>query len=562
MDVVLCWHMHQPDYRLDGRYRKPWTWLHAIKDYSDMAAHLESNHGARAVVNFSPVLIQPLQDYPPRIRAMLDEGEPVGDGLLDALGGQESGDRDALLAQLLRVNDQRMRSRFEPYDGLAGQAEAALAGRGQISRQDLYDLLVWYVIAWMGESLRELPLVQELTSRAGAFARDDMRALISLVADVIEGILPRYRKLAERGAVELSVTPYAHPILPLLLDFDSARDSEPEAALPDGEYPGGEARCRWQLAEARRVFAAAFGFEPRGCWPSEGAVSSATLTLMAEQDFHWTASGSQVLHNSLRQAGPGGEHLPQLSAWQSAEGPACFFRDDGLSDLIGFEYSKWPAQDAVDDFLARLERLREEYLRQGGGEPVLSIIMDGENAWEYYEHNGYEFLSGLYTQLADHQSLQLTTFSRVLERNEARPLASICAGSWVHGSFSTWIGDPVKNRAWELLADAKRAVDTALESGAEHSDPNWDYAVLRQLAICEASDWFWWLGEGRQLRDADEFDALFRRHLQNLYRLVGEDPPPVLERPVAADSDAGQPVPDEIQGAMRRSASSGMADSR
>lgn len=545
MNIVLCWHMHQPDYRLGGRYLKPWTWLHAIKDYSDMAAHLERVPGARAVVNFSPVLIEQLQDYPRRIRALLERSEPVGDLVLDALGGIAGGDRAPLLAQLLRVNEKRMKSRFDRYSRLADRAKAVLEGGGDIDDQEVHDLLVWYVIAWLGECLRGLPLVRDLAARKRDYSAEDRCALLAMVAGVLEELLPRYRKLAGDGAIELSVTPYAHPILPLLLDFESASEAMPEVLLPEANYPGGEARCDWHLNEARCVFLDAFGIEPAGCWPSEGALSEETLLLLARHHFRWTASGSQVLMNSLRRAGLEDVHHPHHHAWQPDEGPACFFRDDGLSDLIGFEYSKWPAEDAVADFLRRLEKRREEALAAGNPSPVLGIIMDGENAWEYYEENGRDFLQALYARLADHPVLNLTTFSEALKSASVQSLPALCAGSWVHGNLSTWIGEGTKNRAWGLLVDAKRAVDSSVQA----QDP----PVLRQLAICEASDWFWWPGEGELLRDAPEFDALFRRNLAALYELIGVAPPEILAQPLLSSRSDDGDHPDFEAGAMRRS---------
>lgn len=561
--------MHQPDYRVDGVYLKPWTWLHALKDYSDMAAHLETIPGARAVINFSPVLIEQLQDYPRRIRALLERGEPVRDSLLDALGGDLASPPDdpELLASLLRVNANTMKDRFPPYARLFEKTSRALAGEGGLRGQDLSDLLVWYVLVWLGESLRELGLVRDLTAKAAGFSDEDRRALLSLVAEVIGGLLPRYRALSERGKAELSVTPYAHPILPLLLDFESARDATPEAVLPEAAYPGGEARCDWHLKESKRVFTEAFGVPPAACWPSEGGLSEAVLRQMARHGFTWTASGSRVLHNSLAGLGSHDSGSPQLDCWRLPDGehtegsPAIFFRDDALSDLIGFEYAGWESGAAVDDFIARLEQRLDERLASDprAEAPILGIIMDGENAWEYYPENGWPFLQALYTRLAEHPRFRLITFSRALERRIARPLASLCAGSWVRGDFSTWIGQPAKNRAWELLIDAKSAVDAALEGSAgatEQTDPRAPGRVadiLRQLAVCEASDWFWWLGGDKRLRDAPEFDAMFRRQLAVLYRTLGMAPPVSLEEPIDGDASQSRDHVSGVAGAMQRS---------
>lgn len=550
MDVIFCWHMHQPDYRLGGRYLKPWTWLHAIKDYTDMAAHLETIEGARAVINFSPVLIEQLRDYPQRIRGLLDRGEPIGDFVLDALGQAHIGLDPDLIAQLMRVNEQRMKDRFPPYARLFGKAKS-----GTLGADGVPDLLVWYVIAWLGESLRDLPLARRLVEKESAFTSDERRELLAFVAGVIDDLLPRYRCLMEQGAVELSVTPYAHPILPLLLDFGAAHEADPDVPLPRRKYPGGRGRCHWHLAEARRVFRDTFGAEPVGCWPSEGALSDATLALLRDHGFEWTASGSQVLHNTLQKAGLPVDDLAHLRGWQpdGAERPVCFFRDDGLSDLIGFEYSKRPAAEAVEDFITHLEGRREACLAAGEDRPVLSIIMDGENAWEYFPENGRAFLQALYSRLVAHPGFSLTTFGDALERTPPRPLPEVCAGSWVHGSLATWIGDPAKNRAWDILSGAKRAVDAALEPFDRDDTPGWAAEVLRQLAICEASDWTWWVGGANTLEDAPEFDVLFRRQVAGLYRMIGMAPPDVLDRAVGDWRDRGLGE-NGVLGAMRRSA--------
>ena len=317
---------------------------------------------------------------------MLDESESVGDPLLDALADLTCIPQADLIPKLLRVNEARVIERFPVYARLFVRASDAIRRGQPLNENELSDLLVWYVIVWLGESLRDIPLVTELTFRETGFGDDDRRWLLSLVADVIDDILPRYRRLSGSGKAELSVTPYSHPILPLLEDFGSAHEAMPGAPLPHGRYPNGHERCQWQLAEARRVFEEAFGHQPRGCWPSEGALSYPTLQAIGENEFKWAASGNKVLYNSLARTERPHPLLPQLCPWRSVGEnlPACFFRDDGLSDLIGFEYSKWEAEDAVKDFIARLERLREQCEQAGQDAPVLSIIMDGENAWEYF----------------------------------------------------------------------------------------------------------------------------------------------------------------------------------
>lgn len=577
INLVLCWHMHQPDYRHHGEYLRPWTWLHAIKDYSDMAAHLENVPGARAVVNFSPVLMLQLQDISDRLHASLDFGMPVGDVILDALAGRLPADasRHSLLRSLLRANASTMIPRYQPYARLHQQARQALAEDRQLEEQDLYDLLVWYVTLWLGESLRSDARVARIEQLQRQFSAADRVALLRLVAETVGGILPRYRQLAEAGKIELSVTPFSHPILPLLIDMDAGAEAMPGVALPMGHYPGGRARCDWQMAQAISLFKKVFGACPSGCWPSEGGLSDATTRLLGRQGFRWTASGTRVLANSLGQD----DGLAHLGAWaltggapdsaddgQEVAAPVTapvtmFFRDDQLSDRIGFEYSRWDAAAAVDDFISQVEQRLDAWQATGrsAGNPVLSMIMDGENAWEYFPENGWAFLDGLYRKLAAHPRIRLTTYSDLLPELQPHELPALVAGSWVYGTFSTWIGDPSKNRAWDLLIQAKRAVDATLEpvmaaAASGTPVPAWVEPVLRQLSVCEASDWFWWLGEDNQLEDGPAFDSLYRQQLAGLYELLGMQPPAVLDHPInsaASGSPSLQPGGQGIAGAMR-----------
>ncbi len=553
LNLVLCWHMHQPQYRSESIYTRPWTWLHAIKDYSDMAAHIETVPGARAVVNFSPHLMVQIEDYARLVRRFIDLGEVIGDRILDALGGVQPAGKDgqeALLKSCLRAHDINMRQRFQPYDALCQKTEQALQAGTLPTEQDRADLLVWYSLVWMGEfARRESSLVQRLMEQAGNFSVGDRLELLGMIGDEIAGILPRYRKLAEQGKVELSVTPWSHPILPLLIDFASARESMPNVDLPGSPYPGGEERCNWHLQQAIDYFNQIFGFRPAGCWPSEGGLSQRTLELLTGHGFRWTASGTNVLRNSLGDEYQNGNNQHQMwSAPQTRPEDstiACVFRDDELSDLPGFTYSNWRAEDAVNDLVCRLEHILEHSTLPN---PTVSIIMDGENAWEYYPENGREFLSTLYTRLAAHPRFRLDTFSGLLDKVPLKPLPRLVAGSWVYGTFSVWIGHHAKNRAWDLLIDAKKAVDHALENNPEKRLPV--EQILEQLSVCERSDWFWWRGEEGRAEDGPAFDELFRIQLSLLYRLIEMPAPAVLEQPID-DTHALQPDGDTA-GTMRQ----------
>ena len=557
--VVLLWHMHQPQYRdpLSGEYILPWTYLHAIKDYVDMAAHLEANPKARAVVNFAPILLEQLEELATRVTAHLGRGEALPDPVLALLAEAplplEPGARLALLQACLRAERGHLINRYPVYAELATLA-VALGTRENVpyaSDQYLRDIGVWYHIAWLGETVKRSDArVAALIDRERDFTPTHRRLLLELIGELLAGLLGRYRALAERGQVELAMSPYGHPILPLLIDFRVARESVPTAPLPRAErYPGGEERVAWHMQEGVRVFTRVFGRPPAGCWPSEGAISTRSLELVEAHGMRWAASSGNVLRGCLNSAdarqGVSTDSVPELQAWQvPGRELSLFFRHDELSDLIGFAYSKWHGDDAVRHFIGELERVAREQADRPSA--MALVALDGENAWEHYAFNGYYFLKGLYAALADHPLLELTTLSDVLARKPVhQPLQQVVAGSWVHGTLATWIGDRDKNAGWDLLVQAKVAADEVLNS--ERLPPHKREWVERQLALCESSDWFWWFGDYNPYQAVRDFDRLFRHQLASLYRLLGRDPPDALSHAISV----GRGAP-ESGGVMRR----------
>jgi alpha-amylase/alpha-mannosidase (GH57 family) len=538
LPVVLCWHMHQPQYRdlLTGDFVLPWVYLHGIKDYTDMAHHLELVPLARAVVNFSPVLLEQLESYALAIDAHLRHGASLPDAVLSGLTpaalSLERAPALELLRACLKANQVNLIERFPAYRQLSEEAREVLAGAAH-SAVLLADISVWFHLAWLGESVRRTdPKAMALIDKGRGFSAADRRDLLELIGTVLASIVPRYRRMFESGQVELSISPWGHPILPLLFDFRTALEQMPRATLPEhAGYPGGARRARWHLEHAVEAYTRAFGSRPRGCWPSEGAVSADTVALLGEFGFDWLATSEGVLRASLA-AHPGATEIEPLNRpWRlGGRGPVCFFRDDELSDRVGFAYATWHGDDAAADFVNYLEQLAVRYEHDPGR--VVAVILDGENAWEHYPYNGYYFLSAMYRTLADHATLRLTTFRELdLSSGAVAALPQLVAGSWVHASLGTWIGTPDKNLAWDLLCSAKRCVDEVLGSGRLGAAER--RAVEEQLGVCEGSDWAWWFADFNPAAAVADFDALYRRHLRNLYQLLGQVAPPSLATPFA-----------------------------
>ncbi|MEE9494498.1 MAG: glycoside hydrolase family 57 protein [Gammaproteobacteria bacterium] len=557
LHVVLCWHMHQPQYKdlLTGEYQLPWTYLHAMKDYIDMAAHIESTPEAKAVVNFAPVLLDQLADYKEQVSQFLLHGEEIRDPLLAALVSPNMPNapekRFELMQSCLRVNRSRVIDRFPAFSRLSSLSDVyddRPEDACYASDQFLIDLLVWYHLGWMAETVRRHDVrVTRLQETARDYSMEERRELLVLIGELLDDVIDRYRRLAEQGKIELCMTPYAHPIMPLLLDIGSAREAMPDVPLPDIEdYPGGRERSHWHMRKGLESFEKHFGRKPTGCWPAEGGVSRPALDLISEYGFRWTATGETVLRNSLNK---------YVGEWESAADDAvnkpyclpdnkmpCFFRDDVMSDEIGFTYHTWHADDAVNNFIHRLEEIANSYTDE---KLVLPIILDGENAWEHYPENGYYFLNTLYEKLAAHPYLKLSTFSECLDAGvEPKSLPGMVSGSWVYGTFSTWIGDRDKNRGWEMLVDAKLAFDRIMADKSLSAEQT-ELAEI-QMSICEGSDWFWWFGDYNASDTVSDFEKLFRLHLSNLYKTIGVDEPEYLSHTFAHGS--GDP---SLGGVMR-----------
>lgn len=547
LDLVILWHMHQPDYRDSetGEFVLPWVYLHAIKDYTDMAHHLEMHPGIRLVVNFVPVLLDQLEDY----CRQFAEGT-IRDPLLRLLATPDLNqisreERTLILKSCFLSNHETMLKPYPAYQVLRNIYDdmQALGDKEMVyaSGQYLADLLMWYHLAWTGESVRRTNKnVIELMSKGKHFSFEDRISLFNLVGELIGNLIPRYRKLAESGQIELSTTPHYHPLAPLLIDFNSARDSLPNAVLPaSANYPGGRERVAFHVKSAVTSHSKRFSAKPAGIWPAEGAVSDTFVQILAENGARWVASGQGVLANSLQKSYPN-QPLPGGSAYlyqpyrfdAGGSSTLCFFRDDQLSDLIGFEYAKWFGRDAAQNFIDRLEHIR--HMKHEVADPVVSVILDGENAWESYPYNGYYFLNDLYELLEQHSEIHTTTFQSYIDKQQnthIKSLPTLCAGSWVYGNFSTWVGDAAKNTAWDLLCAAKRTYDLVMQS--QRLTKKEKEAANRQLASCESSDWFWWFGDYNSPTSVESFDQLFRKNLTNLYKLLKIPVPANVFEPIS-----------------------------
>ncbi len=511
--TTLCflWHMHQPFYKdlWTGQYKLPWTRLHAMKDYAGMVEILAEFPTVRQTFNLVPSMIAQIEDY-----ATGAASDPFLDVVSIPAEDATESQRSFMLRYLFQANVERLIFRYPRFRELYENR-----GRDRPSSQDLRDLQVLSQLVWMDEDVlaRDAEL-KELIRKGRGFSRQDQILILEKEHNALARVLPVYREYARRGQIEISTTPFYHPILPLICDTDIASVSHPGIALPKRfRYPGD---ARDQLARAKSYMKEKLGVDPKGLWPSEGSVSDEALALAAETGFTWAASDNGVLARTLQRDAPP-EVTYQAYEWRRNGSIKLLFRDHFLSDLIGFSYQRTPGAEAAEHFLTQIRN------NARGRDALVPIILDGENAWEYYEANGRPFLRELYRRIAESSDLEAVTVSEALERFEARPLEGIFPGSWIYANFDIWIGSEEDNQAWDLLLDARRAYDEARDVPEEMRK-----LAYEELLIAEGSDWNWWYGPEHKSDNRPEFDELYRDHLSNVYRALGLKPPEALSRPI------------------------------
>lgn len=531
--LAILWHMHQPLYQdpHSGEYQLPWTRMHALKDYYGMARLASEFPDLRLTFNLVPALVRQLRDYSageaqdPFLRAARTPVQDLGEG-----------GREFLLRYFFQAHPEHVIGRYPRYAELLAKFRQdnwnPVHGARHFSDAELLDLQVLSQLAWVDEYWLQQEPARGLAARGRDFSPADRETICAAQQEWIAAVIPAYRQLADAGIAELSTSPFYHPILPLICDTDIAAAAHPGVRLPRQRFHAPE-DAREQLRRARQFHREVFGAEPAGLWPSEGGVSAEVAALAAEEGFAWLASDEQVLARSLgvsfdRDSSGAVRDASRLYSGYRLEttagGIGILFRDHALSDLIGFVYSRMPAEEAASDFL---RRVRAAAAGVDAPNPVVTVILDGENAWEYYPQSGRAFLRALYGQLTAAADIRTCTLSEAA-RLPAAVLPHLAPGSWINGNFDIWIGGDDDNQSWDLLAAARQALGQTPGPGAAPAR----VAAYNALLAAEGSDWNWWYGPEHESQNAAEFDEIYRGLLSAVYLRLGRTPPARLLTPI------------------------------
>ena len=537
--VIILWHQHQPFYKdlVTGEYRLPWVRLHALKDYYGMVKLLDEFPDVHQTFNLVPSLITQIQDY-----VAGNAQDPFLQVAAKPAKDLTPEERRFALQYLFQANHVNMIGRYPRYRALwerfRSTGDNAERAEKYFQPQDFTDLQVLSQIAWFDEFFLQEREIAALVEKGHNYSLDDQRYVVARERELISKVLPAHAAAAQRGGIELSTSPFYHPILPLVCDTNTGGVSTPGLPLPQNRFRHPE-DAREQLERGLALHQQVFGMRPQGVWPSEGSVSEEVLNLAHQLGVQWMATDEGVLGRTLgvffsrdaygRLERSLAEKLYTIYRYEQGETEMhLVFRDHTISDLVGFVYSGMPAADAAQHLMRNIRDSARPVLDQGS-DAVVPVILDGENAWEYYWQSGREFLRRFYDILQREKDVEAVTVSEAIARQkEFGKLTSIVPGSWIHANFNVWIGAPEDNRAWDYLYHARNFY---AEKEPQASDTQRKLA-FEELLIAEGSDWNWWYGPEHHSANDREFDELYRKHLSNVYQALGASPPDYLAQPI------------------------------
>jgi alpha-amylase/alpha-mannosidase (GH57 family) len=537
--VVVLWHQHQPFYKdlVTGEYRLPWVRLHALKDYYGMVKLLEEFPDVHQTFNLVPSLITQIQDY-----VAGTAHDPFLNVASRPAKDLSADERRFALQYLFQSNPVHLIGRYPRYAELWDRFQSSGADPERAEKyfqpQDFTDLQVLSQIAWFDEFFLQEQDIAKLISKGRGFSLEDQKFVIDCQRDLIGKVIPAHAEAAKQGRIEVSTSPFYHPILPLVCDTNAGAASTPGLPLPQNRFRHPE-DAREQLQRGLDLHEKVFGLRPKGVWPSEGSVSEEVFAIAAGLGVQWMATDEGVLSRTLgmsfmrdglgRLPDASAEKLYTIHRYESGQTRMhLLFRDHAISDQIGFVYSGMPPQDAASHLIHNIKETTQSVLARGN-DAVVPIILDGENAWEYYPESGREFLRRFYDGLQGDPSIEAVTVSEAIGRHRnIHTLGSLVPGSWIHANFNVWIGAPEDNRSWDYLYHARNFFAQA----SQHVSEEQRKLAQEELFIAEGSDWNWWYGPEHHSANDREFDELYRKHLSNVYQALGATPPDYLAQPI------------------------------
>ena len=498
--------------------------------------------------NLVPSLITQIQDYVTGVAR-----DPFLEVAAKPATDLTPDERRFALQYLFQANPENLIGRYPRYRELWDQFRSAggtpEGAEKYFSPQDLTDLQVLSQIAWFDEFFLDDPDIAGLIEKGRGYSLEDQRFVMNRERELLAKVLPAHAEAAQHGRIEISTSAFYHPILPLVCDTNMGAVSTPGLPLPQNRFRHPE-DAREQIQRGLDLHQEVFGIRPQGVWPSEGSVSEEVLGIAQGLGVKWMATDEEVLGRSLgvsfgrdahgHLSGELAQKLYTIHRFENEQTEMnLIFRDHTISDLIGFVYSGMPPQDAASHLMNNIKQAAHPVL-DAGHDAVVPIILDGENAWEYYPQSGREFLRRFYDALQREPGVEATTVSEAIQR---------------HGSFrgsSRWFRAPgFTPTSTSGLAHRKTTgpgtISTTPATFTPRPRPEASEAqrqlAFEEILIAEGSDWNWWYGPEHHSANDREFDELYRKHLSNIYQLLGSRPPDYLAQPILGGGERPAVVP-------------------
>ncbi len=541
--VTFLWHMHQPYYKNieTNKFILPWVRLHGVKDYYDMVSILKKYPSIKQNFNLVPSLLLQIEEY---INGTTDIFYDISLKRPQDLNEDE---RIFVLYNFFMANWATMVKPYPRYSYL-------LSRRGQnttpdeikkihkkFSETEIRDLQVWFNLTWIDRDFFEMfPELNILLEKGENFTEEEKRIVLETHLKILKLIIPEYKNAWDENRIELSTTPFYHPILPLIYNTDIAKECMPKIQL-DFNFSHPE-DAEIQIRKACDYFKEKFGKQPNGIWPSEGSVSKDIVNMFARNGFNWFATDEEILKETLLKNGQNIKsdtiYKPYIINTEYGK-IECVFRNHYLSDLIGFTYQNWNCEEATDNLIYELYKIKNSL---EDNSKCVNIILDGENAWEYYENDGKDFLHSLYKKLNNNNDFKIVTISEMLNNiNEKNELKNIFPGSWINKDFYIWIGHEQDKKAWKLLKKAREDLVNWQKNNTNEGEKI--KKAWESIYIAEGSDWNWWYGDDHSSKNDTEFDNLYRLHLMNVYKIIGMEIPSVFYEPIQKGPQAFEMMP-------------------
>lgn len=523
--LAFLWHQHQPYYRYNNKFILPWVRFHAVKDYLDLLLLLDEYPNIKQSFNIVPSLLLQINEY--ISGEVQDKVQLLSSKHPSELSVEE---KKEILFQFFVCNYENLIQPFPRYLDLYKKGKNIDFALENFQDQDWLDLQVWYNLTWVGNISRRKSPFQRFFIKGGNFTQEEKLLMLSEQKKLMSEIIPTLQRLYNLNQIEISISPFYHPILPLLIDNFIAKESNSnlQFEIVPFRYPDD---ARLQITMGKEYVRQFLKIDLNGLWPSEGALSTDALVLISQEGFKWTATDSKLLFKTLSEIKPTNQYFPYLFSKEGKE-IWVFFRDSEVSDAIGFTYQKWNIDDAVEDFVSRVLTIRQQIIDDFGEDALdfacISVVLDGENCWEFYKNNGIPFLRSLYDRISDEQFIKTVTFSESIPNDASYSfkIERIAPGSWINANFDTWIGQPPKQIAWDWLARVRNIIEKLKTNNEVYQ------IVVQMIMITEGSDWFWWYGDDNFAPNKKDFDVLFRWYLKSILDILGEPVPKELSFPI------------------------------